>query len=641
MTDILIIHNPFIVETIMCVDGVEISATSGLYKYIKTPMQDWVGNFLPTLVEHCNDDELNITFRGLQHNYEDLEAEVTSFLKKNSDYEIELSFDECKSLKERLAEINTLSDEIKSQNLIPELYEIVFEKMYENEKLDCLQVVAFSANGLPCTKIVDELLHVNTLDHNSGKNYCYTNYTGVTSDVESGKEGFFKRIEVQFPFAGSDLCPIKFYEVNEWKDGNSEANEFLKTAISTYANAIFICVVEDIYKKNNTEIMELISEAYKTRGKQNKWRFIFVSENPQIVRKLLNSDFSVKNAVVYGMDEIVLIFKRIEEYQNEFYMVRHLKYTAEKVYKNLVNIENKINFELEGNEKVEDIDRLEKEVLNLLDKCKQEYFYEDISINDKIDQLYKQLWFEYNQCLKKVEEKSNGWEEHYKYVKDKFSNHLICFINDNATKVYCKKVHVISERLIDILYRLGCDNEAEYLADLRPINSCVEYLDRTPNYKKIVDDFWSITMEEFCEKKNTYEGQAIPVNINFKLYPFNILGIFHNTKHAAINATEYSKYIKKQEEVFITQIRKSEQLLIAYVNSFIKQIKEQPKKEDLIFIKKKKEIAGMIMNRVDYLRKEAESSAVEKEKKTYIQTLCRRVEDVILLKGGDINGNRK
>ena len=56
MTNILIIHNPFLIETEIVIDGIPIAETSGLYRYIKTPMQDWVRDFLHTLVEHCNDD---------------------------------------------------------------------------------------------------------------------------------------------------------------------------------------------------------------------------------------------------------------------------------------------------------------------------------------------------------------------------------------------------------------------------------------------------------------------------------------------------------------------------------------------------------------------------------------------------------
>ncbi len=51
-------------------------------------MQNWVGSFLPELIQHCNDDEINITFHGLQLNFDTLEEQVQMFLSKNRDVDV-------------------------------------------------------------------------------------------------------------------------------------------------------------------------------------------------------------------------------------------------------------------------------------------------------------------------------------------------------------------------------------------------------------------------------------------------------------------------------------------------------------------------------------------------------------------------
>ena len=109
MAEIRIIHNPFKVKTDFIIDGNMISETSGLYKYVNTPMQDWVSEFLPILIEDSNDDELEIVFKGLQYNFDDLDREVQAFLRKNRDIEIDITFDCCVSQQHRLDELKRKS----------------------------------------------------------------------------------------------------------------------------------------------------------------------------------------------------------------------------------------------------------------------------------------------------------------------------------------------------------------------------------------------------------------------------------------------------------------------------------------------------------------------------------------------------
>ena len=151
MTSVWISHNPFSVETEIVIDGYPIAETSRLYKYIKTPMQDWVGNFLPMLIEHCNDDELTIVFEGLLHNYEDLYAELNVFLKKNHDYEIQLQYQHSQRLAQRLAECDTIMAEMAKQDVIPRELLNSLSKKHST----ALQVLIFGSNERRCCELSD------------------------------------------------------------------------------------------------------------------------------------------------------------------------------------------------------------------------------------------------------------------------------------------------------------------------------------------------------------------------------------------------------------------------------------------------------------------------------------------------------
>ena len=121
MTTVLISHNPFRIETHILIDGKAITDTSSLFKYLRTPMQYWVSDFLPSLIADCNDDELEITFKGLPYNYEDLKSELGQFLQKNMDYDIELLFDVCEDQTARLNTLETTLSELKTQTVVEEL----------------------------------------------------------------------------------------------------------------------------------------------------------------------------------------------------------------------------------------------------------------------------------------------------------------------------------------------------------------------------------------------------------------------------------------------------------------------------------------------------------------------------------------
>ena len=348
MTSVWISHNPFSVETEIVIDGYPIAETSRLYKYIKTPMQDWVGNFLPMLIEHCNDDELTIVFEGLLHNYEDLDAELNVFLKKNHDYEIQLQYQHSQRLAQRLAECDTIMAEMAKQDAIPrELLNSLAKK-----HSTALQVLVFGSDARRCCELSD----------------CLTS-------------------------AYKEFNKMEIHQISEL--------ESVKQAIESEDKPILVCMVDEhSSEKENAKIINLISDAYKARGKINKWRYIFVADSPLYAKRILSSDFAIKNADVYAVDELDAICQRIDVYRSEFWQIRKLAGFSEDLIYQLAILKQRLTVQAEQNKPIERINELEESAIKIVDSCWLSYRCDRTSFEKGIDQCFEQLRTDFkNRCL--------------------------------------------------------------------------------------------------------------------------------------------------------------------------------------------------------------------------------------------------
>lgn len=419
MTTVWISHNPFLVETEIIIDDVPIAETSRLYKYIKTPMQNWVGSFLPALVEHCNDDELDITFKGLPHNCEDLKFELRSFLEKNRDYEIGLHCDVCQSPLERLKILDDITKKLPDPAESPRtvLKLLVFGGDPEQRKMQMEQ-------------LSQETFEVD----------CY--------------------------------CPLEIHDTEP---------EALEQAIHAQDKPILICLLdENTGSKQNARIMNLISDAYKVRGRFNKWRFLFVADNPQYARRLLSSDFSIKNADVYASDDFVSIRRRIEEYQNEVCLVGCAAEASEKMVSQLSALKETLGMPSEQTKKLEEIDDLERKALDIVDACTC-FAGSSASAESSIDSYLDKLrdvfsdycWFrpdasaEYKRNLS--EEKAIARVKFFIHnmLENAIENHLdhLAQTSGYAIRLNIDKARTNcdTETAADVLKQFGCDSLRDYI----------------------------------------------------------------------------------------------------------------------------------------------------------------------------------
>lgn len=665
MTKVFLSHNPFKVYTEIFIDGEKISDTSLLYKYVNTPMQDWVTDFLPVLVEHCNDDEIEIVFKGLQYNYDDLEAELNQFLKNNRDYEITLDFDVCKSQTARLGAMKTIIDEMKTQNVVEVLHEDGFLCNIENCQKETMQIVVMGGVDKHRTEFVDDLIDENIV-REEGQGYCYISNNAINNveEIEGGSN--FQVCIKNVDFADNRFCEIKMYELPDLEECSNAYYRFAKKVIISEKKPIIIYIIEGSLKQNNAELLNLLSEQYRIKGKQNKRRFIFVAEDPVSCKKVLNSEYAIKNAVVYAFDDVVKIRKKIEEYQNEVYLVGQVSKGCNQMIEQFEIMTDRISNLAEQSKKTEEIDALEKEMLVALEDsecvvtCPYEREYQQ---NIHIDKFVKNLTqdflidcFSFKRQKAEIDSLQSEKDSSLAIRTDEGHQRIFAFmkiLDKRFEKQLIEETRAVTFEIRwkvqrDLLKRFneaGVEELTHKIFQMQKkvysyfIDTPIQ-LDELKSIRECIKNIQSIDLASEVEaivKENLIRAMIYnncrPLysdnnSISNKPYYENLQRIiFHKT---------YGEYfitvdkMKKTEECFMKVINKSRVILKEHFNRCI----TERRKSIIIPEELTEEIASLKANIKEYyakLRLAAEISEEEKKKLAYIKQLQERVEELVRL----------
>ena len=598
MTSVWISHNPFSVETEIVIDGYPIAETSRLYKYIKTPMQDWVGNFLPMLIEHCNDDELTIVFEGLLHNYEDLDAELKVFLEKNHDYEIELQYPHSLGLAQRLAERDTIMAEMAKQDAIPRVLLNSLSKKHST----ALQVLIFGSDERRCCELSD----------------CLTSVY---------KE--FNKMEI--------------HQISEL--------ESVKQAIESEDKPILVCMVDEHSgEKENSKIINLISDAYKARGKINKWRYIFVADSPLYAKRILSSDFAIKNADVYGTDVPDAICQRIDAYRSEFWQIRKLAdFSADLIYQ-LAILKQRLTVQAEQKKPTGHIDELEEKALEIVKSCWLSYRFDRTRFDEIFNQFCLNLQTDFkNKCLLNP----NGQP----FADVRVMNNVEVYIPKLAILVkamlhrlnqefcYMPIVEIEQngnyENYVETLRLLGCSDLAQYIQDhSKTTCKLVKY----PSVEDLEKDIVEISPDSICQglrPSDCLNGSLAFLRMCRRYKPHN--KDYQTSKKAkydyytAIQAQICSVFLPTGNPLTEKQVYICEEIFNREINRFRKVFNDnlcacisQGHKEFLpmisTFDELRRKARADILIRAEEMREKAEISPVQKERLESIQKLLDRAD---------------
>ena len=310
MTEIILKHNPYKVETTITIDGENIKEDSYLSGYKNERLQVWIENLIPKIIEQLNETELKLVFNGTKLDYEDvlyycdyynengyngekvnIELEYTP-AKESSDRlnqlkelvkdmregpfeelkseEVERNFNKAINSEFEIAVIATMSsgkstliNSMLSQELMPSKNTACTAKITrikDNDNLDKFRAVCKNINE-EVVATIDDVDIENMKDLNDNKEISFINLEGNIEKFSS-EDMNLVLIDTPGPNNSQDSSHAEFtYKVIKDQDS--------KPIVLYVLNGTQLGINDD------SHLLSQVAESMKVGGKQSKDRFIF------------------------------------------------------------------------------------------------------------------------------------------------------------------------------------------------------------------------------------------------------------------------------------------------------------------------------------------------------------------------------
>lgn len=310
MTEIILKHNPYKVESTITIDGENIKEDSYLSKYKNERLQVWIENLIPKIIEQLNETELKLVFNGTKLDYEDvlyycdyynengyngekvnIELEYTP-AKESSDRlnqlkelvkdmregpfeelkseEVERNFNKAINSEFEIAVIATMSsgkstliNSMLSQELMPSKNTACTAKITrikDNDNLDKFRAVCKNINE-EVVATIDDVDIENMKDFNDNKEISFINLEGNIEKFSS-EDMNLVLIDTPGPNNSQDSSHAEFtYKVIKDQDS--------KPIVLYVLNGTQLGINDD------SHLLSQVAESMKVGGKQSKDRFIF------------------------------------------------------------------------------------------------------------------------------------------------------------------------------------------------------------------------------------------------------------------------------------------------------------------------------------------------------------------------------
>lgn len=362
MTRVEIKYNPFVIKTEIRINGEEIAQTSNLYRYRNTPFEDWIEIFIPELVKYCNDDELTISIISIPKYIKDVMFQVDNYCSKHKEIDIEIK--ECvkPDYASRVEKIRELKERIGISNQIDKSTEdvrILFVSLADEEEY----------RKMIMTLVGEDL--------NLDEGHIITNYKN-----ESDEKGFHKE-RITINTINDSFLNIKFILFPYWSLFTNDYFDYLRMAINKDDDYMLVMQLnsEPII---NEKIYNLIENQLEKKGKKNRSRYIFISENVVENRDYIKMEYGVRDTVFVDENKIDNAFLVIKEYLENVYHSKKIIHYTEELRKGIQNYQKKKTREI-----------IEKEI----DKEKENFKYKITEIMDIYDSF--QIEFPEKECIDK------------------------------------------------------------------------------------------------------------------------------------------------------------------------------------------------------------------------------------------------
>lgn len=310
MKKVFIKYNPYKLETKITVDGKELKENSQIREYsLNTRIQEWIEELPTLLYEECNDTDFDITFYGIQPDYDDLEAVISQYRleKDKPNLVFQLHHKQAKKIPDKEASIERLFQEIQKgsfADLKKGPIKNAFEQFKKNEFNICV-VATMSAGkstlinamlgeklmpskGSACTAIITYLKDndnrsgvwkADVYAKNGEKIMTYDKATLKTMQtLNSNKDVSIVKAEGNIPFVSAKNISLVLIDTpgpNNSRDVRHKEiqNNFLMQS----SKALVLYVMTGTYGNTDDDtLLQSIAESMSVKGKQSKDRFLFV-----------------------------------------------------------------------------------------------------------------------------------------------------------------------------------------------------------------------------------------------------------------------------------------------------------------------------------------------------------------------------
>lgn len=315
MTEFYIEYNPYLVECVFKKNGKELAESSKIASKSNQRLQvllgesgNWQG-LINEIAKSCDDDEVNIRFRGRRIDYDDLQYAINLY---NGSVKFILDFEETRNDEDIAKGLDNILNEIKVKN-IPEFSEKntdgkdIYEA-YEEAKNGIFEVSVIAIMSSGKSTLINSLLHTELLpsenractatickilDNDEMDNYEATCYAAdknrviyprqeVTLDIlkeyNRNKDVTYIDIEGSIPAIPSDKIRLCLRDTPGPNNSRNENHNRLTQSIIKGTNALVIYVMNttQIGIKDDEQLLRNIANEMKRAGKQSRDRFIFV-----------------------------------------------------------------------------------------------------------------------------------------------------------------------------------------------------------------------------------------------------------------------------------------------------------------------------------------------------------------------------
>lgn len=310
MKKVFIKYNPYKLETKITVDGKELKENSQIREYsLNTRIQEWIEELPTLLYEECNDTDFDITFYGIQPDYDDLEAVISQYRleKDKPNLVFQLHHKQAKKIPDKEASIERLFQEIQKgsfADLKKGPIKNAFEQFKKNEFNICVVATMSAGKSTLINAMLGEKLmpskteactaKITYLKDNDnkhgvwkadvyGKNgekiITYDKATLKTmQELNSNKDVSIVKAEGNIPFVSAKNISLVLIDTpgpNNPRDVRHKEiqNNFLMQS----SKALVLYVMTGTYGNTDDDtLLQSIAESMSVKGKQSKDRFLFV-----------------------------------------------------------------------------------------------------------------------------------------------------------------------------------------------------------------------------------------------------------------------------------------------------------------------------------------------------------------------------